>query len=259
MSFHSGNPAELHRAICREKNSDRTWPLPNQPWVMRMTWSELLFAHWAIEPDVVAALLPDGVALDTRDGKAWVGVVPFLMSKVAPRLCPPIPGLSRFLELNVRTYVTVDGKPGVWFFSLDAESRVAVRVARATFNLPYMDATMSLDRRHDGSIAYKTHRTHRGEPAAAYDADYVACGEFREAETGSLEHWLTARYCLYSANRRGQIFRGEIDHPPWSLAAATYHERVNTMGDGFGFRFDGEPHVRIAKPVDVQAWLVRQW
>jgi len=238
--------------------SDRTWPLPKQPWVMRMTWSELLFAHWAVEPDVVASRLPAGVTLDTREGKAWIGVVPFLMSNIAPRFCPPIPGLSRFLELNVRTYVTVDGKPGVWFFSLDAESKVAVRVARATFNLPYMDATMSINRHDDGTVDYRSHRTHRDEPAADYDASYSAAGEFREADPGSLEHWLTARYCLYSANRRGRIYRGEIDHPPWSLAPATYIERTNTMGDGFGFRLEGEPHLLIAKPVDVRAWIVQE-
>lgn len=238
--------------------SDRTWPLPKQPWVMRMTWSELLFAHWAVEPDVVASRLPAGVTLDTRSGKAWIGVVPFLMSNIAPRCCPPIPGLSRFLELNVRTYVTVDGKPGVWFFSLDAESKVAVRVARATFNLPYMDAKMSINRHDDGTVDYRSHRTHRDEPAADYDASYSAAGEFREAEPGSLEHWLTARYCVYSANRRGRIYRGEIDHPPWSLAPATYTERTNTMGDGFGFRLEGQPHLLIAKPVDVRAWIVRQ-
>lgn len=236
--------------------SDRTWPLPKQPWVMRMTWSELLFAHWAVDPDAVARLLPAGVTLDIRERKAWVGVVPFLMTNIAPRLCPPIPGLSRFLELNVRTYVTVDGKPGVWFFSLDAESRVAVRVARATFNLPYMDANMSIDQQDDGTIEYKSNRTHRGEPAAMYDASYSAGGEFDVAEPGSLEHWLTARYCLYSANRRGQIFRGEIDHPPWKLAHANYDERTNTMGDGFGFRFQGQPLLLMAQPVNVQAWLV---
>lgn len=223
---------------------------------MRMTWSELLFAHWPIEPDEVARLLPDGVTLDTRDGKAWVGVVPFLMSNIAPRFCSPVPGLSRFLELNVRTYVTVNGKPGVWFFSLDAASRVAVRVARATFNLPYMDATMSIERSDEGVVRYKSQRTHRGEPAAEYDASYSAAGDFREAETGSLEHWLTARYCLYSANRRGCIFRGEIEHPPWSLAPATCDERVNTMGEGFGFRFENEPHLLLAKPVAVRAWIV---
>lgn len=237
------------------ERTDRTWPLPNQPWVMRMTWSDLLFAHWPIEPDAVASLLPDGVTLDTREGKAWVGVVPFLMSNIAPRWCPPIPGLSRFLELNVRTYVTVNGKPGVWFFSLDAASRVAVRVARATFNLPYMDAAMSIDRDDDGTTDYRSRRTHLGEPSADYEAKYAAAGDFFEAQPGSLEHWLTARYCLYSANRRGQIFRGEIDHPPWTLAPAAYEERTNTMGSPFGFGFAGEAHLLFAKPVDVKAWL----
>jgi uncharacterized protein len=225
---------------------------------MQMTWSELLFAHWPIDPDAVARLLPHGVSLDTRDGKAWVGVVPFLMSNVTPRLCPPIPGLSRFLELNVRTYVTVDGKPGVWFFSLDAESRIAVRVARTTFNLPYMDATMSLNKNEAGQILYQSRRTHRGEPSANFDATYQPDNEFREAKAGSLEHWLTARYCLYSANRKGSVFRGEIDHPPWQLATAMYDERINTMGKPFGFEFLGEPHLLCAKPVDVQAWIVQK-
>jgi len=242
----------------KQPKSDRAWPLPKQPWIMRMTWSDLLFAHWPVEPKAVASLLPSGVTLDTRDGKAWIGVVPFTMSNIAPRLCPPIPGLSRFLELNVRTYITVSGKPGVWFFSLDAASRVAVRVARATFNLPYMDATMSIGRDEGGVIDYQSQRTHRGEPPANYHASYSAKGEFLAAEPGSLEHWLTARYCLYSANRRGRIYRGEIDHPPWMLAPAAYTERTNTMGEPFGFAFRGEPHLLFAKPVNVRAWLVSQ-
>lgn len=222
---------------------------------MKMTWSDLLFAHWAMEPEMVAKRLPTGVALDTRDGRAWVGVVPFLMSNTSPRLCPRIPGLSRFLELNVRTYVTVDGKPGVWFFSLDAESRVAVRVARAAFNLPYMDARMSMVR-SEGAIDYFSTRTHRGEATANYDASFSRSGDFLQVDSGSLEHWLTSRYCLYSANRRGHIFRGEIDHPPWRLASANYTERVNTMGEGFGFHFHGRPHLLVADRVDVRAWLV---
>jgi uncharacterized protein YqjF (DUF2071 family) len=223
---------------------------------MRMTWSELLFAHWQVDPDAVAALLPVGVDLDTRDGKAWVGVVPFLMSDVAPRYCPALPGLSRFLELNVRTYVTIGGKPGVWFFSLDAANRIAVRIARTTFNLPYMDASMSMRRDNEGTTTYQSLRTHRGEPLAEFDADYTRSGDFERATPGSLEHWLTARYCLYSANRKGCLFRGEIDHPPWSLAPATYTERTNTMCNGLGFSFEGEPHLLLAKPVDVQAWVV---
>ncbi len=236
--------------------TDRTWPLPRQPWVMRMTWSELLFAHWPVDPDRIAPLLPEGLKLDTRDGVAWVGVVPFLMSRVSPRFCPPLPRLSQFLELNVRTYVTADEKPGVWFFSLDAESRIAVRVARATFNLPYMDATMSMQMDEAGGLNYRSERTHRGEPPARFDATYQPDGDRFHARPGSLEHWLTARYCLYSADRNGRVYRGEIDHPPWTLSPASYTERTNTMGDSHGFPFSGSPHLLFADPVDVRAWIV---
>ncbi len=114
---------------------------------------------------------------------------------------------------------------------------------------------MSIERDDDGTIDYRSRRTHRGEPSADYEAKYAAAGDFLEAQPGSLEHWLTARYCLYSANRRGQIFRGEIDHPPWTLAPATYEERKNTMGSPYGFDFAAEPHLLFAKPVDVKAWL----
>jgi uncharacterized protein len=237
--------------------TDRTWSPPATPWVMRMTWSELLFAHWAMEPEMVARLLPAGLTLDTRDGQAWVGVVPFLMSQVAPRCCPPIPKLSRFLELNVRTYVTHQGKPGVWFFSLDAANRVAVRVARATFNLPYMDAAMSLTE-DESTITYRSERTHRGEPPAQFDATYRASGDTYHAQAGTLEHWLTARYCLYSANRHGQLFRGEIDHPPWSLSSASWTPRRNTMGQALGFDLTGHPHLLVAQPVTVNAWMAKR-
>jgi uncharacterized protein len=234
--------------------TDRTWALPKHPWVMRMSWSELLFAHWPMEPKLISSFLPPGLALDTRDGVAWIGVVPFLMSNVAPRCCPPIPRLSRFLELNVRTYVTHEGKPGVWFFSLDAESPLAVRVARSTFYLPYMDAVMSMTKDESHRIEYRSHRTHRGEPAANFDATYSESGETFHAVPGTLEHWLTARYCLYSVNRQNRLFRGEIDHPPWTLSKATWSVTQNTMGDPFGFDLTGEPHLLFAQPITVRAW-----
>ncbi|TWU25203.1 hypothetical protein Pla52o_15010 [Novipirellula galeiformis] len=236
--------------------TDRTWSLPSFPWAMRMTWSELLFAHWPVDPERVARLLPAGMTLDTHQGQAWVGVVPFLMSNVSPRCCQPLPRLSRFLELNVRTYVIVDGKPGVWFFSLDAESRVAVRVARATFNLPYMDAKMSLVQDESGAIEYRSERTHRGEPSAAFAASYQATGEPFYAAPGTLEYWLTARYCLYSADRKGRLCRGEIDHPPWRLSPATWTQRHNTMTEPCGFPLTDEPHLLFAQPVTVRAWMV---
>lgn len=241
-------------------NPDRPWEAPRHPWVMRMTWSKLLFAHWPVAASTVARLLPPGITLDTREGTAWVGVVPFVMSQVAPRCLPSIPGLSRFLELNVRTYVVCDGKPGVWFFSLDAENPVAVRVARRVFCLPYMDARMSLGTAAEGSIEYRSERTHRGEPFASFDASYLSTGDRFRARVGTLEHWLTARYCLYSADCQGQIYRGEIDHAPWILSQAKCEVRQNSLGEPFGLSLGGEPHLLYADPLKVRAWYpTRCW
>ena len=156
----------------------------------------------------------------------------------------------------MRTYVVVDNKPGVWFFSLDAANKIAVRVARTTFSLPYMDAKMSLKHENTSSINYQSTRTHRGEPAADFSATYRSEGESFEAREGTLEHWLTARYCLYSANRKGNIYRGEIDHPPWTLRKAECDIAKNTMGDGYGFAFDGPPHLLYAEPIHVRAWPI---
>jgi hypothetical protein len=236
--------------------SERTWPLPNRPWVMGMTWSELLFAHWAVEPSRVERLIPAGLDLDVRDGSAWIGVVPFLMSNVSARCCPRLPKVSRFLELNVRTYVSRDGKPGVWFFSLDAESPLAVRLARAAFHLPYLNATMSLSRLDTATIAYHSERTHRRVPAARFIANYRAVGDVFVAEPGSLEYWLTSRYCLYSVDRHGQVYRGEIDHPPWQLAHAEWSVRENTMGEPLGLDLTGQPHLLFAQPINVRAWTL---
>ena len=222
---------------------------------MRMTWSQLLFAHWRVEPDLVRKHLPTGLELDTYQGSAWVGVVPFLMSDVAPRCCPAVPGLSKFLELNVRTYVTKDGKPGVWFFSLDAESMIAVRAARATFNLPYMDADMALHQPDAlSAIQYDSKRTHRKEPSVNFRSSYQAEGESFHAQPETLEHWLTARYCLYSGNKKGELFRGEIDHPPWTLRNAKCEIQENTMGNPFGFDFTAPPNLLYADTLRVRAW-----
>lgn len=235
--------------------TDRTWDLPQIPWVMRMTWSELLFAHWPVDPEALTPLLPKGLTLDTREGKAWIGIVPFLMSNIALRWCPPIPRLSHFLELNVRTYVTHEGKPGVWFFSLDAENPIAVRAARATFNLPYMDAKMSLTKDASGTYCYESVRTHRGEPAARFEAIYQAIGDTFHAQTGTLEHWLTARYCLYSSDRKERLYRGEIDHDPWTLSPASWTLRHNSMCTPLSIDLIGQPHLLFAQPITVRAWL----
>jgi uncharacterized protein YqjF (DUF2071 family) len=228
-----------------------------------MTWHDLLFAHWRVEPARLASRIPPGLSVDTFDGSAWLGIVPFTMSAVRPRLLPPIPTVSAFPELNVRTYVMSerDGRAGVWFFSLDATSRLAVRGARAAFGLAYMNARMSCrcaggwieyDSVRAGpwnSLAYGTTAT----PAAEFRASYRPAGDAAVPGPGSLEDFLTSRYCLY-AWRRGRLIRGEIDHAPWRLHAAQWRPRVNTMTLPVGVPVSGEPLLHYAERMDVVAW-----
>ena len=196
---------------------------------------------------------PTGVQVECFEDQAWIGVVPFRMTDVAPRGVPAMPGLSAFPELNVRTYVTFDDKPGVWFFSLDAANRIAVRAARRFFHLPYMDAEMSFERNSD-EISYSSQRTHRGEASAEFVAQYGPSGEPFYAQPGSLEYWLTARYCLYTQDRRGRVLRGEIDHPPWPLQPATAEIKQNTMTEGLSVELPGLPHLLFVEQIHVQAW-----
>ena len=222
-----------------------------------MRWHDLLFLHWSFEPDSVDRLLPAGVTLDTWGGRAYVGVVPFRMSDVSPRFIPALPGLSAFPELNVRTYVEVDGKPGVWFFSLDATNKIAVRVARRAFHLPYMDARMHCRPQQDGWIDYASQRTHKGEPPANLVARYRPRGVSFTTQPGSLEHWLTSRYCLYVLDRKQQVLRGEIDHLPWTLQDSEVEITENSMLAPLGLSPTGQAHVLFAKDLSVRAWTNR--
>lgn len=224
---------------------------------MRMSWHDLLFAHWSFRPAEIERMLPPGIELDTFDGRAWVGVVPFRMSDVAPRFVPAMPWLSAFPELNVRTYVSLEGKPGVWFFSLDATNPIAVRVARFAFHLPYMDARMSITLRN-GRYHYRSQRTHRHQPAARFEGAYRPIGDLFLAQPGTLEYWLTARYCLYVADGRGRLFRGEIDHPPWPLQAAELELKANSMLDWLSLTGEGEPELLFSKDISVKAWTNEQ-
>jgi uncharacterized protein YqjF (DUF2071 family) len=224
---------------------------------MAMRWDDLLFAHWAVDADALARLIPDGLELETYEGTAYVGLVPFEMRGVRPRRVPPLPWLSRFPELNVRTYVRCGDRSGVWFFSLDAANPVAVRTARRWFHLPYFDARMSIRRGRDGGVTYRSRRTHRGAPAAELAARYGPIGPVARAEAGSLEAFLTDRYCLYASDGAGRIYRGEIDHPPWPLQPAAAELEVNTMLDSLGAGGPkGARLLHFSKRVDVVAWGV---
>src|SRR5215211_9285994 len=186
---------ELTKVLDRTEH--RPYPLPDGSWVLRMRWRDLLFMHWRVPEEVLRPLIPQALRLDSFDGSAWLGVVPFRMESVRPRFLPAVPWLSSFPELNLRTYVTHENKPGLWFFSLDAHNPIAVRLARATFHLPYFDAKMSSET-SGGTVRYRSVRTHGGAPPARYAASYRPLGETFDSRPGTLESFLTERYCLYS-------------------------------------------------------------
>jgi uncharacterized protein len=219
-----------------------------------MAWRELLFAHWRVSPESLRALIPEPLEIDRFNDTCYVGVVPFIMEGVRGRWLPPFPTTGRFLELNLRSYVTLDGKPGVWFFSLDAESALAVRAARLSFGLPYFDASMQLERR-DGWTHYRSERTHRGAPAALFEGRYRGVGESFEAKPGSLEHWLTERYCLYvGAGPRG-VRRGDIHHHPWALRRGEAEISSCSLIEAAGLEPEGAPLLHASAGVDTVSWL----
>jgi uncharacterized protein YqjF (DUF2071 family) len=217
---------------------------------MRQRWHDLLFAHWSFPAEAIARLLPAGLTLDTFDGRAWVGVVPFRMSGVRPFLLPSLPGAGAFPELNVRTYVTCGGEPGVWFFSLDATSRLAVRAARRWFHLPYFDAAMRC-RREGDRVDYESLRIHDGAPWAALRCTWRAGEPCAESQPGSLEFFLTERYFLYSA-AGSRLYRGRIRHRPWPLRQAELRAWQSSMLGPLGLAEPREPpHLRCADRLDV--------
>jgi uncharacterized protein YqjF (DUF2071 family) len=225
---------------------------------MKQVWHDLLFAHWAFDPALVRPLVRGPLPLDTFDGRAWIGVVPFRVSGLRPRGLPPIAGLSSFPELNVRTYVTRDGEPGVYFFSLDAGSRFAVEAARRLYHLPYVRARMTVER-DGGTVRYRSLRVDSRLPAAELRMRYRPAAPVRLAEPGSLDHWLTARYCLYTLDGKGVPYRCEIDHAPWPLQPAAAEFEVNTMLQPLGLAPAAVPPLlHFAQRLDVHVWRLER-
>jgi uncharacterized protein YqjF (DUF2071 family) len=233
----------------------RPWEVPAGPWLMRQTWHDLLFAHWPVDPGQLAGRLPPQFPLDLLENKAWVGIVPFHMTNVAPRGVPALPWVSEFPELNVRTYVRVDDRPGIYFLSLDAASAAAVYAARMLLNLPYHSASMSVVPT-TGGIEYTSRRTH--EPAT-FHAFYGPTAKPSVPTRGSVEYFLTERYCLYNLDRRGAPYRLDIHHPPWPLQPAQANFARNTMGDVNHLSLPARPvWLHFAKRQDMVAWAPRR-
>jgi uncharacterized protein len=233
----------------------RPWPMPRSAWIMTQTWHDLLFAHWPISMDALRDNVPASLPIDRFDDQAWLGIVPFYMTNVAPRFVPALPWVSSFAEMNVRTYVTIGGKPGVFFFSLDAANPVAVGAARTLLNLPYFTASMEVETR-GGYVHYASRRQSAEGMAAEFVARYRPTGPAVPPNPGTLEHFLTERYCLYAVDHGNHPYRLEIHHPPWPLQSAEAEISTNTMADAARLRLPSmAPLLHFSKRQDMVAWL----
>jgi uncharacterized protein len=221
---------------------------------LRMRWVDLAFLHWNVPHSALLHRVPDVLQLDTFRDMAWVGITPFRMTGVRPIALPPVPFASDFPELNVRTYVRHGDRAGVYFFSLDAASALAVRAARVATGLPYYHARMNSTRVGE-EVRYRSSRRKRGELAAEFVAKYRPTGPVSKAPPGSLEHWLTERYCLF-VMRGPKLFRLDIEHEPWPLQPASIEIQRNTMDEANGVALPAvAPHVLYSARLDVVAHL----
>ena len=219
--------------------------------VMFQRWANLLFLHWTISPEIIQSTLPEGLYVDTYDDQGWLGVVPFFMQAVRPCYCPVVPGLSEFLELNLRTYVhDRHGRPGVWFYSLDANQALAVKIAQTVFSLPYVYADMRADTDSGSGINFLSQRP--GEAEQRYQ--YRKGNAIGPAQPGSLEYFLVERYLLFShRKRKNALYIGQVHHSPYPLFLAEVPAYSRALFNLNGFTDPGKEadHVLMAPSVDV--------
>jgi uncharacterized protein len=241
----------MHPSLARLDH--RPWPLPRGRWTMRQTWRDLLFAHWPVPVAAVRHLVPASLHVQESDGTSWLGIVPFRMTGVMKRHLPSMPGVSAFGELNLRLYVERDGKPGVWFLSLEASNMLAVWAARRFFYLPYVKARILIEPVGAG-FRFRSERLGPG-PHVRFSATYRPLSPPEEARPGTLEHFLTERYCLYSQSPGGALYRAEVHHLPWPLQVASAEIEPAELLRPHGLQVEGPPALlHFARRLDVMVW-----
>ena len=235
------------------ERAHRPWPVPSGPWIMGQTWERLLFAHWRVDEAWLRRFVPPQIPIDTFAGSAWIAVTPFVVGGLRLRLLPPLPGTARFPEVNVRTYATIEGRPGIYFFSLDVPRIAAVATARCVYRLPYFRSTIEVDH-NAGRVNYQSRRVDPVGRPAQCELEYEPTGPATRALAGSFEYWAAERYCLYTLDARMRFLRGEIHHPPWQLQPAQATIASNSMGRQVGVDLHEPPITHYAHRQDVVFW-----
>jgi uncharacterized protein len=223
---------------------------------MTQTWNDLLFAHWRVDAEALRRVVPAAIPIDEFDGSAWIGVTPFHVEGFRLHHVPPLPLIHSFPEVNVRTYATLDERPGIFFFSLDTSSRFAVESARRVYRVPYFHARQRYVRAAGGA-GFESERTQRDGPGAELSIRYGPAGEWFGPEAGTLEHFLAERYCLYTLDPNGRVLRGDIDHDPWRICEARAEIGANTMGRQLGLELEEAPLVHLAERRSVLFWTLQ--
>lgn len=248
---------EMTSAENIDRLSIRERPMNRTP-ISRQTWGKLLFMHWRLPVETLRRVVPQELTIDTYEGEAWIAVVPFTIWGMRASFLPVLPGLSAMHELNVRTYVHYKGTPGIYFFSLDAANALAVLGARTFFLVPYFTAEMSLEQ-HGRRIDYHSRRTHPHAPRAEFDASWEFGDLLKESQPDSLEYFLTERYCFYTVNRSGAVYRCRVKHPAWKLRAASLLSCKSSMIEAHNLPTPaGDPLLHYSEELTVDVWTLER-
>jgi uncharacterized protein YqjF (DUF2071 family) len=225
---------------------------------MRQVWKDLLFAHWSVPKEALQDRLPPGLELDTFEGRAYVGITPFELTGLRLRGLPPVPLLSRFPEVNLRTYVKCDGLPGIYFLSLDAGRALAVVGSRLAFFLPYHYALARIERSSE-SVTFSSTRISPRTGGASFEAAYRPVGPAFTPGEDTLESWFSERYCYFTPGPDGKVWRCEIKHRPWRLYQAEGAITRNTLADAADLDLPGDgPILHYARRQDVSVWSIEE-
>jgi len=224
---------------------------------MTQTWEHLLFVHWAVSPSLLRGLIPNELEVDTFNGMAWLGIIPFLMSGVRLRRMPIVPFTSTFPEINVRTYVKAKQKAGVYFLSLDASNPLITAIAKQWYRLPYSHANMRFSRQGQ-TIDFESRRIDKNSPSVQFSGKYEASGQLIAAAAGTIENWLTERYTLFcQCSRSNRLYYADVYHEPWVLQKASVHMRENTMTNSLSIPLAINPdYAFYARGVQSYIWPI---